>query len=381
MELSIIINEEDPQTTATFTIPEGTLTEHSDFFKAACRDASPATARVVKLPQVDHETFGAYLFWIQGGTIAFNITSQSVSASDLYPVSLELAKLWLLADRLTTRKLRHDVMVALHRTLLALDHTQGNPAAVFPPSLIMLIWPVTAPGRSLRKMVVDYYATKVPISLVEEHFEEYHPDFVQELTQKIVEIQQNAENNPSTAQVNGHSTTAQVHGDHDHESATDPPRPQDTNLSTAQVNGDHHHEPAAPNSPAPLDEATQRANLPTPPSAVSVILKDKLGNTLHATAALFATPSRFVGAITPKLLNQTPGDEQPSTEVVLQFPGNASYPVGEAEWTKSFNEVSTLAGFSVCPVANSATSDCQPVRPPRCSRHPLRLRVQRWLVP
>jgi hypothetical protein len=341
MELSIIINEEDPQTTANFTVPEGMLTEHSSFFKAACRDASPATARVIKLPQVDPDTFGAYLFWIQGGMIAFNITSQSVSASDLYPVSLELAKLWLLADRLTTRKLRQDVMVALHRALLALDHTQGNPAAIFPPSMIMLIWSATAPGRSLRRMVVDYYATKVSISLVEEHFEEYHPDFVQELTQKIMEIHQNAENNPSTAQVSGHSTTAQVNGDHDHESATDPPRPQDTNLSTAQVNGDHHHEPAAPNSPGPLNGTAQRVNLPTPPSAVSVVLKDKLGNILHATAALFTTPSRFVSAIVPKLLNQTSGEEQPSPEVVLQFPDNTAHPVGEADWTKSFAEVST----------------------------------------
>lgn len=345
MELSIIINEEDPQTTATFTVPEAMLTEHSDLFKAACRDVSPATARVIKLPQVDPDTFRAYLFWIHGGTIAFNITWQNVSASDLYPASLELAKLWLLADRLTTLKLRHDIMVALHRVLSALDHAQGDPTAIFPPSMIMFIWPGTTPGRSLRKMVIDYYATKVPIHLVEERFEEYHSDFVQELTQKIMEIHQNAENKPPTAQVNVHIPTAQVNGDRHHESPPDPPGSYDTNLPTAQVNGDHHHQPAAPNQPLPLDEAAQRANVPTPPSAVKITLKDKLGNTLHATAALFTTPNRFVSAILPKLRDQTPDDEQAFTEVVLQFPDNTSYPVVEAERTKSFAEVSTLCQF------------------------------------
>ena len=180
--LTIIINEEDAQTTATFTVPEGPLTEHSKFFKAACRDASGKATTAIKLTQVDPETFRAYLFWIHGRKIAFdvNFARQGVSASALYPTSLALAKLWLLADRLTTTKLRNDVMEALSRLLVSLDPKQGNLTDIFPPSMTVLIWPATTPGRSLRKLVVDYYA-KVPIPQIEEHAAEHHPDFIQEL--------------------------------------------------------------------------------------------------------------------------------------------------------------------------------------------------------
>ena len=136
-ELTIIINEDDPQTTATFTVPEGLLTEHSKFFKAACRDASGEAATVIKLPQVDPDTFRAYLFWIHRRELAFsNISeSQGVSASDLYPISLALANLWLLADRLTTTKLRNAVIGELGRILMTLDHTQGSTIEIFPPSI------------------------------------------------------------------------------------------------------------------------------------------------------------------------------------------------------------------------------------------------------
>jgi hypothetical protein len=199
----------------------------------------------------------------------------------------------------------------------------------------MLIWSATATttDRSLRELVVDHYATKVPIPVIEQHFGEYHPDFVQELMQKIIEIHQSTEANDAAPQVDGDHP-------HAHQNAeSDDPTPQ-VNGDT-HVDGDHHHE-VAPSQPRPLDPAAQRTNAPAARTTASIILQDSIGNILHAQSALFFTPDRFVGAILPKLQEQaTGGDEQASIEVTLQFPNNASQPIDRSEWSKSFGQVST----------------------------------------
>ena len=320
-ELTIIINEDDPQTTETFTIPEGLLTEHSKFFQAECRDASGEAVPVIKLPQVDPDAFRAYLFWIHRSNIPFSITSssQGVSASDLYPISLALANLWLLADRLSTTKLRNDVMKALGRVLADLDHTQGDPTDIFPPSMTVLIWPATTKGRSLRKLVIDYYTSKVPVAQIDEHIQEYHPEFIEELTQKIVEMHQDTDSNLPTTQENG-----------------DP---------AIQVNGDNHEESATPSPPHPVDTAAQLASLPATSRPASVILEDKLGKILYAQCALFDTPDHIIGAILPRLQERTGDVGGMQIEVTLQFPDNASQPVDGVEWTKTFGEVSRHANF------------------------------------
>jgi hypothetical protein len=213
--------------------------------------------------------------------------------------------------------------------------------------MIALIWAAsTTTDRSLRQLVVDHYATKVPIPVIEQHFRQYHPDFVQELMQKIIEIHQSTEANETAPQVNGndhhaHQTTEtnpatpQVNGDHHHANQN-----AESDDPTPQVNADHHHK-GAPNQPRPIDPAAQRANSPASPGTATIILKDRLGNILHAQSALFFTPDRFVGAILPKLQGQTTGDEQTSVELELQFPNNDSQEVDRSEWSKSFGQVST----------------------------------------
>ena len=329
-ELTIIINEDDPQTTATFTVPEGLLTEHSKFFRSACRDASGEAATVIKLPRVDPDTFRAYLFWIHRRELAFsNISdSQGVSASESYPLSLNLANLWLLADRLTTTKLRNAVIGALGRILVTLDHTQGSPIEIFPPSMTVLIWPATTKGRSLRKLVVDYYASKVPIAQVEEHFQEFHPEFVEELTQKIIQMHENTDSNLPTTQANGC---------HHEESAP-----------TAQANGDHHEEPGPPNPPRPVDTMAQPGNSRATHRPASIILKDKLGEILRASCSLFDKPNHVVDAILPLLHDRNGDVGQMQVKVTLQFPDNTSQTLGGEEWTKTFGEVSTYANYSIC---------------------------------
>lgn len=48
------MNEDQPEQTATFTVPETLLMDKSEFFKAACRNEwKEVTSRVVKLPDVE----------------------------------------------------------------------------------------------------------------------------------------------------------------------------------------------------------------------------------------------------------------------------------------------------------------------------------------
>lgn len=329
-ELTITINEDDPQNTATFTVPEGLLTEHSKFFKSACRDASAEAQMVIKLPQVDPDTFRAYLFWIHRRELAFsNISeSQGVSASESYPLSLNLANLWLLADRLTTTKLRNAVIGALGRILMSLDHTQGSPIEMFPPSMTVLIWPATTKGRSLRRLVVDYYASKVPIAQVEQHFHEFHPEFVEELTQKIIQMHETTDSKLPTTQANGY---------YHEESAP-----------TAQASGDDHEESGPPDTLRPVETVAQPGNPPATHRPASIILKDRLGEILRASCSLFDTPSHVVGAIFPLLNEGTSDVGQMQAEVTLQFPDNTPQTLGGEEWTKTFGEVITYANYSTC---------------------------------
>ena len=52
---------------------------------------------------------------------------------------------------------------------------------LFPPDLTVLIWSATTAGRSIRRMVIDYYITYVCVEGVEKNMYEHHPDFLKEL--------------------------------------------------------------------------------------------------------------------------------------------------------------------------------------------------------
>ena len=60
--LTVIINPDDHEHSATFAVPRILLTQWSDFFKAACRrEWKEATSRVIKIPDVHVDVFHWYL--------------------------------------------------------------------------------------------------------------------------------------------------------------------------------------------------------------------------------------------------------------------------------------------------------------------------------
>ena len=256
------------------------LVEHSEFFKAACcNDWKEATSRVIKLPQIDADDFRAYLFWVHRREIAFDISlalpdqsegSPRVSASEVYPTSLALAKLWLLADRLKTNKLGNDAIDSLLHVLEGAREMESDPMNIFPASTTVLIWSATTKGRSLRRLVIDYYASTVTASQVEKHIEECHPEFVQDLMLKSFGIHQNTQRN----------------------------------LCPTNMVDSYYHEGTA------FDTEAEDMRLHIFANSVKITIIDRLGIKLDAQDTWGETPNHYITVITQKLQHH-PFDRPP----------------------------------------------------------------------
>lgn len=65
-EITIIVGDESaPSLHTKLTVHESFLVEKSEFFQAACRNEwKETTSRIIILPEVEIDTFRAYLFWV-----------------------------------------------------------------------------------------------------------------------------------------------------------------------------------------------------------------------------------------------------------------------------------------------------------------------------
>lgn len=150
----------------SFAITQGLLVEHSASFEAACRkNWKESTTRTIKLPDVNNETFYAYLYWIYKEKIPFGpdcdlCESPSVHDDETVPTLNEIIKLWLLADRLLTAKLCNAAADAILDILkiLSEESDQGGMEDVFSASAIDLIWSATTQDRAIRRTVIDFYS-------------------------------------------------------------------------------------------------------------------------------------------------------------------------------------------------------------------------------
>jgi hypothetical protein len=182
-EVTITINEEQPDLAASFHVPEILLTEKSEFFQAACRNEwKEATSRVIKLPDVEPCIFNLYLFWVYRGKLAVRNDWRIIQEdySDTAPaIQSSLVKLWILADRLADIRLR---TATVDEMMLATSNiARSDGVLLFLPELTVIAWSATTPGRSLRRLIVDYYVCQVLAKNIEDHMDRYHPGFVKEL--------------------------------------------------------------------------------------------------------------------------------------------------------------------------------------------------------
>jgi hypothetical protein len=182
-EVTIIINEEIPDLTATYHVPERFLTEKSEFFQAACRnEGKEAKSRLIKLPDVEPEIFNSYLFWVYRDTLLIR-NEWAFGEGDwedvAHAVQSSLVKLWILADRLADARLRNALMDEMVTATGRLE--LASEFVLFPPEVTVLAWSATTASRSLRQLILDYYVFYVLAKDVEKDVDEHHPEFVKEL--------------------------------------------------------------------------------------------------------------------------------------------------------------------------------------------------------
>lgn len=139
---------------------------------------NPLTARTVKLQDVNPDIFDAYVFWV------YRKELPPARPSDSIPLVEDLTRLWLLADRLADVRLRNTAIDAM----IAEINGWTECVNAFPSKVTTLIWSATTPGRSIRRMVIDYYVKHVDIDDIKEEVVGYHPDFTKDLMLKAVEV-------------------------------------------------------------------------------------------------------------------------------------------------------------------------------------------------
>lgn len=191
--VTIIINEDRSQYTATFSVLKTLLTEKSKFFKAACCDEwKEASSRNVKVPEVDTNTFKAYIHWVckEKISISSQITfdGEPNTAAESGPVLCDLVSLWLLADRFADTLLRHLTINAMLRVTGRVyadyqDWTKGITS-----EMVELVWSRTTASRALRRFIVDLYAVGVKTKHLERIKDELHPEFIRDLMMKAIRI-------------------------------------------------------------------------------------------------------------------------------------------------------------------------------------------------
>ena len=183
----VILCEDCPEYTTAFTVPECLLIETSEFFKAACRDGAwvESTSRTIKLREVEPDVFNAYLLWVHRKELP------TAPSEDAFELIEDLVRLWLLADRLADFRLRNAVIDAIIVELNSFT-TSLN---VFPPELAAQVWSATTTGRSIRRLIIGYYAKHVGAANVQADVAKYHPGFTQDLLVKAIEVVKNDEEN------------------------------------------------------------------------------------------------------------------------------------------------------------------------------------------
>jgi len=122
------------------------------------------------------------VYWIYRNELAID-TDYDVNKADCdedAAIHVEkLVKLWLLGDRLADCKLRNAVMDAI--TNVTKEFVFAYQSDAFPAHVTFLIWSNITNGRALRRLVLDHYIESVEPDEIEQHLEEFHPDFVKSL--------------------------------------------------------------------------------------------------------------------------------------------------------------------------------------------------------
>ena len=133
------------------------------------------TKQSILLPEVAIEDFDACLGWLYRGEL---ITKQPVKRFGRK--DSQLVRIWIMADELGDLQLRNAVIDKFIERFKTDWHYPDYPE-------IELIWEKTAPGSTLRKLVLHSYMSLPCPNYMKEHHAKFHPDFMAELTATLLE--------------------------------------------------------------------------------------------------------------------------------------------------------------------------------------------------
>ncbi|KAF2758265.1 hypothetical protein EJ05DRAFT_382875 [Pseudovirgaria hyperparasitica] len=157
-----------------FVIHRNILTHHSTFFRAALNGAfAEGLSQTVTLPTESLDTFELFLHWAYTCTL-----DPKAYFKDAKPAYYVLLHLYGLADRLAVEGLRNLVLDTI--SSLA-DQTNS----VLTPSDTFILYDTIPSSAPIRRLVLDLFAFKKTDKLLDEHPDEWHPQFTRDLVVKL----------------------------------------------------------------------------------------------------------------------------------------------------------------------------------------------------
>jgi hypothetical protein len=142
----------------------------SKFFRATCserwKDSKEGQKKVVRLPEVEPETFQRYVDWTYCDALVAD-----AEIDDGISMSI---KLYILADLLDDVRLRNKTTKALMRYITA-DLMHPNAPKV------QLIWEKTTQRSLIRKLIVDATLLRLSAKVFAEHIGEWPAGLVQQV--------------------------------------------------------------------------------------------------------------------------------------------------------------------------------------------------------
>ncbi|KAH9809305.1 BTB/POZ fold [Teratosphaeria destructans] len=166
-----------------FTVYKYIITAHPEFFRAACNGGfEEAKDKIVRLPEVEPETFGCLLHWIYTGHIVV-MNEEDIDATERQAPSLRyvaLVELYALADKYGEPRLRN---ATIDQIIELADTTE-----IFPGTgVVDIACNKTSRRSNLRKVLADYYNACAELEWLLDHQDELAAEFYFEMAMRMKE--------------------------------------------------------------------------------------------------------------------------------------------------------------------------------------------------
>ena len=164
-----------------WTVPKTFLTKTSEFFQKCCNgEWKEASTRTVELPETDPDEFAIYLQWLYTGDLVANEDNrlQDLKTEDweariegartIFPALIALG---ILADMLMDPAFENAIVDEIIMAENAISHCPSSTSS-------KTLYDNVSGRSNIKRLIVDFYATKVDIRIVREQRATCHEDMI-----------------------------------------------------------------------------------------------------------------------------------------------------------------------------------------------------------